>query len=77
MFLSASFLLSHSQEGKGSRLRLFLPWEPSGAASPRKTLASGVPCGHLALTCTGSLHLSNPGSLVPRERWGLAGRDQV
>lgn len=46
------------------------------AASPGETLVSGIPCGCSARRAR-SLHLSNPGSLVPLGEMGLAGRDRA
>lgn len=75
VFLSPSSLLSHSRR-KGQQSRVISAPGAIRAASPGKTLVSGILCGHLAPVHTGSLHLSNPGSLVLLGEMGCTGGGQ-
>lgn len=75
VFLSPSFSLSHSRR-KGRQARVISAPGAIQAASPGKTLVSGIVCGHPAPVHTRPLRLSNPGSRVPRGETGCAGGDQ-
>lgn len=75
VFRSPGFLLSHSRR-KGQQARVISAVGAIRAASPGKTLVSGILCGHLVPVHTGSLHLSNPGSLVLLGETGCTGGGQ-